>query len=136
MTSDNFRPVSFLYLLSSCKTFPSKGPVMNEKSPLQLQRPKWVFFGGKIRPSEEAVFHISSEAVVRGLNVFEGLKGAWQVDGSFGILAVERHWQRLKRSAKLLHIPFEMSLDEFDEACHSLVQMLYEPERDMWIRAT
>jgi branched-chain amino acid aminotransferase len=109
---------------------------MSQKPLLQLQKPKWVFFGGKIRPSEEAVFHISSEAVVRGLNVFEGLKGAWQADGSFGILAVERHWRRLQRSAKLLHIPFEMSLDEFDEACHSLVQTLYEPERNMWVRAT
>lgn len=109
---------------------------MAEKQPLQLQKPKWVYFGGRIRLSEEAVFHVSSEAVVRGLNVFEGLKGAWQVDGSFGILAVERHWRRLKRSAKLLHIPFEMTLAEFDDACHSLVQMLYETERNMWIRAT
>jgi len=109
---------------------------MTEKQQLQLQKPKWVYFGGRIRLSEEAVFHISSEAVVRGLNVFEGLKGVWQVDGSFGILAVERHWRRLKRSAKLLHIPFEMSLAEFDDACHSLVQMLYETERNMWIRAT
>jgi branched-chain amino acid aminotransferase len=109
---------------------------MAEKPPLQLQKPKWVFFGGKIRPWEEALFHISSEAVVRGLNVFEGLKGAWQVDGRFGILAVERHWRRLRRSAKLLHIPFEMSLDDFDDACHDLVRMLYEPQRNMWIRAT
>jgi branched-chain amino acid aminotransferase len=109
---------------------------MVEKPPLQLQKPKWVFCRGGIRPSEEAVFHISSEAVVRGLNVFEGMKGAWQVDGSFGILAVERHWRRLKRSAKLLHIPFEMSLEEFDEACHGLVKMLYEPQRNMWVRAT
>lgn len=109
---------------------------MSEKQPLQLQKPKWVYFGGRVRLSEEAVFHVSTEAVVRGLNVFEGLKACWQADGSFGFIAVERHWRRLRRSAKLLHIPFEMSLAEFDDALHSLVQMLYEPERDMWVRAT
>lgn len=109
---------------------------MSEKQPLQLQKPKWIYFGGRVRLSEEAVFHVSTEAVVRGLNVFEGLKACWQADGSFGFIAVERHWRRLRRSAKLLHIPFEMSLAEFDDALHSLVQMLYEPERDMWVRAT
>ena len=101
-----------------------------------LQKPKWVFFGGKYRRWEECTFHISTEAVVRGLNVFEGLKGYWQADGSFGILAVERHWSRLKRSAKLLHIPFDMSLDEFENACHGLVRLLYRRKQNMWIRAT
>ena len=45
------------------------------KQDVQLQRPKWLFFNGAIRPWEDAVFHVSSEAVARGLNVFEGLKG-------------------------------------------------------------
>ncbi len=103
---------------------------------VKLQKPEWVFFNGAIRRWDEAVFHISSEAVVRGLNVFEGLKGFWQPDGSFGILAVERHWKRMKQSAELLQIPFDMTLEVFDDACHRLTQSLYEPERNMWIRAT
>lgn len=103
---------------------------------VQLQVPKYVYARGRIRPWEEAVFHVSSEAVVRGLNVFEGVKGYWQPDDSFGFVAMERHWRRLKRSARLLHIPFEMSLDEFDNCCHGLVQRLYQPDRDMWARPT
>jgi branched-chain amino acid aminotransferase len=104
---------------------------------VQLQVPKYVYARGRVRPWEEAVFHISSEAVVRGLNVFEGLKAYWQPDGgSFGIVAIERHWRRLRRSAKLLHIPFEMSLASYEEACHSLVQRLCDPDRDMWLRTT
>ncbi len=106
------------------------------KNIVKLQNPKWIFFRGAIRPSEEAVFHVYSEAVVRGLNVFEGLKGFWQPDGSFGIVALRRHWERLKRSAKLLHIPFDMSFEAFEEACHGLTQRLYEPDKNMWIRAT
>jgi branched-chain amino acid aminotransferase len=103
---------------------------------IRLQKPKFAYFAGAIRPWDEALFHMSSEAVLRGLNVFEGIKGYWQPNGSFGLIALRRHWARLRRSAKLLHIPFEMGFDEFEAACHQLVQSLYEPERDMWVRAT
>jgi branched-chain amino acid aminotransferase len=72
---------------------------------IQLQRPEWAFFDGKAQPYENAVLHVSTEAVYRGLNVFEGMKGYWQPDGSMGIVAVPRHWERLAQSAKLLHFP-------------------------------
>jgi branched-chain amino acid aminotransferase len=103
---------------------------------VKLQKPKYVYFGGKIRLYEEAVFHISTEAVLRGLNVFEGTKGYWQTDGSFGIIALKRHFNRLKRSAKILAIPFETNFDEFEQAHHDLVRLLYSPDQNMWVRAT
>ena len=104
---------------------------------VQLQKPKWIYFGGKIRPWEEGVLHISSEGVYRGLSVFEGLKGYWQKDGvNFGIVAVPRHFARLQRSARLLHIPCPVSYDKFEQACHEIIRSLYQPDRDMWIRAT
>src|SRR5262249_47697696 len=89
-----------------------------------------------VRPWEEAVLHISTEAVTRGLNVFEGLKGYWQPDGSFGIVALRRHWERLRQSAQLLHIPFEMPFEAFEGACHALVQRLCRPRTNMWVRTT
>ena len=103
---------------------------------VKLQKPKYVWFGGRIAKWDEARFHVSSEAVVRGLNVFEGLRGYWQPDGSFGFLALPRHWVRLKRSAKLLHIPFDMTCQEWIDTNHSLVQTMYESGRSMWTRAT
>lgn len=103
---------------------------------IQLQKPKWIYFGGKIRPWEEGVLHISSEAVYRGLNVFEGLKGYWQVDGvNFGIVAMPRHFARLQRSARLLYIPCPVTYEQLEQACHDLIRSLYQPDRDMWIRA-
>ncbi len=103
----------------------------------QLQQPAWVYQGGKMKHWEEAVLHISTEAVTRGLNVFEGLKGYWQEDGvKFGIVAMPRHFARLQRSARLLHIPYSMTYPEFERACHQLVRALYSPEKDMWVRAT
>jgi len=103
---------------------------------IKLQKPRWVFFDGALRPWEDAKLHISSEAVLRGLNVFEGIKGYWQPDGSFGFVALRRHYDRLRQSARLLHIPFEMNFTAFEDACHSLVAALYEPARNMWVRAT
>jgi branched-chain amino acid aminotransferase len=104
---------------------------------VQLQKPKWVYMGGTLRPWEQAVLHISTEAITRGLNVFEGLKGYWQQNGcDFGIVAMPRHFARLQRSAKLLHIPCEVTYGEFEAACHKLVRALYNHERDMWVRAT
>lgn len=104
---------------------------------VQLQRPEWVYLEGRIRPYDEAVIHISAEAVYRGLNVFEGLKGYWNADSTeFGLVALPRHFARLRRSARLLHIPVPVDYDEFERGCHDLIRALCEPERDMWIRAT
>jgi branched-chain amino acid aminotransferase len=103
---------------------------------LGLQKPRWVYFRGDVRPWEEATLHVSTEAVNRGLNVFEGLKGYWQADESaFGIVELRRHYERLTRSARLLHIPVPVDYDEFQNACTKLVRALYERDKDMWIRA-
>lgn len=104
---------------------------------LGLQQPRYAYFNGEIRPWEEATLHVSCEAVNRGLNVFEGLKGYWQINGKdFGIVELRRHYDRLVRSARLLHIPVPVSYEEFRNACARLVRALYEPDKDMWVRAT
>ena len=104
---------------------------------LGLQQPRFAYCNGEVRPWEEATLHVSCEAVNRGLNVFEGLKGYWQEDGKqFGIVELQRHYDRLKRSARLLHIPVPVSYEEFRDACGKLVRALYEPDKDMWVRAT
>ena len=101
-----------------------------------LQKPEYAFFKGAVRPYREAVIHVSSEAAFRGLNVFEGLKGYWQSDGSMGIVAVKRHFDRLQRSARLLHFPFDITAEGFENACHSLIEVLCVADRDIWLRAT
>jgi branched-chain amino acid aminotransferase len=104
---------------------------------LGLQQPQWVYCRGDIRPWEDATLHVSTEAVNRGLNVYEGLKGYWQSDGDgFGIVEMRRHYDRLCRSARLLHIPVPVTFEEFQNACSRLIRKLYERDRDMWIRAT
>lgn len=103
---------------------------------LQLQQPDNVFFDGEVRPWEQATFHVSTEAVVRGLNVFEGLKGHWQDQGGFAWRTLRRHYERLLRSAKLLHIPVDPTFDQFAEAMFALTRAELVEEKDLYIRAT
>jgi branched-chain amino acid aminotransferase len=104
---------------------------------IKLQQPEWVYCRGAVRPWDEAVVHVDSDTVKRSVNVFEGLKGYWSHDVvTFGVVALERHFSRLKRSARLLHIPFSLEYRQFEEACGQLLERLLTPERDMWMRAT
>jgi branched-chain amino acid aminotransferase len=91
---------------------------------------------GKLVPWDEATLHIGCEAVTRGLNVFEGLKGYWQPDGRFKIVKMRQHYDRLCRSARLLHIPCPATFEQYYEAVDKLMGALATPERDMWARTT
>lgn len=102
----------------------------------ELQTPRYAMRNGELVPWDEAVLHIGCEGVNRGLSVFEGLKGYWRADGSFGLVEVRKHYERLLRSARLLHIPCPWSYEEFRAAMFRLVESLVTRERDMWVRAT
>src|SRR5215216_4552630 len=99
---------------------------------VRLQEPKYVYMGGDLRLWKEATLHVGCEAVTRSVNVFEGLKGYWSPAGSFGIVQIRQHYERLRRSARLLHIPFESSFEHYRDAILKLADALLEPDRDMW----
>ena len=103
---------------------------------IKLQEPKYVYMGGGLRPWKEATLHVGCEAVTRSLNVFEGLKGYWKPNGPFGIVRLRHHYERLCRSARLLHIPFDSTFEYYRDAILLLAGELLEPNRDMWFRTT
>jgi branched-chain amino acid aminotransferase len=105
-------------------------------SSVQLQRPEHIFFDGQVRPWEEGVLHVSTEAVVRGLNVFEGVKGYWQEGGGFGLRLLRRHYDRMGKSARLLHIPVDFDYDHFVEACFAITRPEHREGKDLYLRAT
>ncbi len=104
----------------------------------KLQKPEFVYMGGRLRSWDEATLHVGCEAVIRCANVFEGVKGYWQSDGRFGIVMLRKHFERLRRSARLLHIPFDQSYDEFESAIFELIGALLgaDHDKDMWARPT
>jgi branched-chain amino acid aminotransferase len=103
----------------------------------QLQKPPYVYMNGKLVAWEDATIHASSEALIRGISVFEGIKAYWSHDGQeLRLLALQEHFERLQRSAMLQYLPFEMSYADFRHACLTLVKALMTPERDQWLRPT
>lgn len=101
-----------------------------------MQKPKYVYMGGGLRPWEEATLHVACEAAIRSASVFEGIKGFWQPDGSFSIVMLRQHYDRLRRSARILRMPFDMSFEQYQAAIDELVAALIEPKREMWARTT
>jgi branched-chain amino acid aminotransferase len=102
-----------------------------------LQRPPWVYMGGRLTEWDKATVHVGSEALIRGISVFEGVKGYWKHDGSeLALLALREHYQRLTRSALLQHLPFATPYEGFRDACLMLVRKLMTKERDLWLRPT
>lgn len=103
----------------------------------QLQSPPWALVNGELIPYDEVKIHIKAEALTRALSVFEGVKGYWNgARDSFAIRSPERHYERLCRSAALLHIPIRFTLDEYLEGFSTLARVLLVPERDLWFRTT
>jgi len=103
---------------------------------MKLQKPEFVHMNGKLCPWDEATLHVGCEAAIRGLNVFEGVKGYRQPDGSLAIVMLRRHYERLQRSARLLYIPFEHTYEEFVHGLRELAEALVQPDKEMWFRIT
>ena len=103
---------------------------------IKLQKPEYAYMGGKVVPWDEATLHVGCEAATKGLNVFEGLKGYWHGQERFGIIFIKKHYERLKRSAKLLQIPCPWTYEQFEKGVFDLMGSMITKERDMWIRTT
>ena len=104
---------------------------------VQLQKPAVVYLNGGIIPWAQAQIHIGAEAVVRGISVFEGIKGYWNHDASeLSLLALREHYERLRRSALLQYLPFSTTFEAFSGACRSLARELLDKDRDLWLRPT
>jgi branched-chain amino acid aminotransferase len=107
-----------------------------DPTPHALQTPDLIYANGNVRPWAEATLHVNTEAVMRGVNVFEGLKAFWNVNGGFGIVNLRAHYARLHRSARIMRIPFETGFDDYEQACHALLAQMARQDQNMWLRTT
>lgn len=103
----------------------------------QLQKPPYVYMGGKLTPWDDAKIHVSAEAVIRGISVFEGIKGYWDASGRhLSLLAMPEHFRRLQQSASMVHLPFAARYETFTAACAELARAIAVPNKDLWLRPT
>lgn len=103
---------------------------------VELQTPEYVWMDGGLRPWSDAVVHIDSETVKRGLSIFEGVKGYWGDDGTFRFVELEKHYRRLAQSAQLIYLPFDVTFEQFRSSIFELIGAMLRPDKDMWVRPT
>lgn len=99
-----------------------------------VESPPLIWQDGCVVPWDHATVHVMSETACSGANVFEGIR-AYAAAGSLHVLALEEHLRRLRQSAALLYLPYEMSDRSWLSALEALVQAL-EIRQDCYLRPT
>ena len=85
--------------------------------------PEFAWMDGKIVPWAEATVHVSAETVLRGANVFEGMRAYWSAaEKELYIFKNAEHLRRLRQSCKIMRMTVPYSDDEFTQAFIGLLR--------------
>jgi branched-chain amino acid aminotransferase len=78
---------------------------------------KYVWFDGSIVPWDDARVHVSTATVLRGANIFEGVRAYWNAaERELYIFRNAEHMARLWHSAKIMRMPMPWSPEELTQA--------------------
>ena len=79
--------------------------------------PKFLWFNGAIVPWEDAKVHVSTATVLRGANVFEGVRAYWNTDErELYIFRNDEHMARLWNSTKIMRMTVPWTKEELTRA--------------------
>ena len=85
----------------------------------------FVWMDGKVVPWSAATIHVSSEAVLRGGSIFEGVRAYWNdEEEELFIFKNAEHLRRLRRSAKILRLSIPFSDEELARGFIDLLRAL------------
>lgn len=83
----------------------------------------FVWMDGEIVPWSEARIHVSADALLRGANVFEGVRAYWEPkERQLYIFRNADHLRRLRHSAKIMRMAIPYSDEQFTEAFLELIR--------------
>jgi branched-chain amino acid aminotransferase len=99
-------------------------------------RAQFVWFDGKIVPWDDAKVHVSTATVLRGANIFEGVRAYWN-DGERELYIFRNadHMARLWNSAKIMRMPIPWSADELTQAEIDVIRA-NKYQGTVWFRLT
>ena len=90
---------------------------------MTTDRADYVWMDGEIVPWAEATLHVSTEAVLRGENVFEGVRAYWNEDeAELYVFKYPEHLRRLRQSAKIMRMTIPYSDEELTKASLELLR--------------
>ncbi len=97
---------------------------------------KFVWFDGNVVPWEDARVHVSTATVLRGANIFEGVRAYWNSDErELYIFRNDAHMARLANSAKIMRMKLPWTADELTQA-ELAVLRANKFEGTVWFRLT
>lgn len=80
-----------------------------------------IYFDGNFMKAKDAGTDLYGQSLHYGYSVFEGIK-SYSTDQGTKIFKAEEHYERLKRSAELMHIPFEYSVEQLTDLTYELLE--------------
>lgn len=87
-----------------------------------MQTPNFIWFDGKMLPSEQAQVHVLTHALHYGSAVFEGIRAYACADGTSAVFRLEDHCKRLINSAKIMRLEVPFSAEQLAKACIETLQ--------------
>lgn len=80
-----------------------------------------LFLNGKFVTAPSASTDLYGQTLHYGYGVFEGIR-AYETDKGVRVFKAKEHYERLKRSAELINIPFHFNTDELVEVTYELLK--------------
>lgn len=80
-----------------------------------------IYYNGNFVKASEASTNLYGQSLHYGYAVFEGIK-SYKTDGGTKIFKAKEHYDRLRRSAELMHIPFEYTTDELTSLSYEVLE--------------
>ncbi|MFZ4927625.1 branched-chain-amino-acid transaminase [Chryseobacterium sp. Mn2064] len=80
-----------------------------------------IYFDGNFMKAKEAGTDLYGQSLHYGYSVFEGIK-SYSTDQGPKIFKAAEHYERLKRSAELMYIPFEYSVEQLTDLTYELLE--------------
>ncbi|WBV52724.1 branched-chain amino acid transaminase [Chryseobacterium gambrini] len=81
-----------------------------------------LFFDGEYVKAKEAKTDLYGQSLHYGYAVFEGIKSYKTANGT-KIFKAEEHYERLRKSAEAMHMPFHYSTEEMVESTYKLLEI-------------
>ena len=83
----------------------------------------FVWMDGHIVPWADARIHVSADAVLRGANIFEGMRAYWnEGERQLYVFKNTEHLRRLRQSAKIMRMSIPYSDEELTQAFLDLIR--------------
>ncbi|MBV7531936.1 branched-chain amino acid transaminase [Chitinophaga sp. sic0106] len=82
-----------------------------------------LFLDGEYRKAAESKIDLYGQSLHYGYAVFEGIRAYKTASGEVKIFKAKEHYDRLRRSCELIHIPFKWTNEELIEATYKVLEL-------------